>query len=148
MKYLLSNMRHIRCVTPVYSNNFVSEPQSMVSDQCLVSVPNYGAIYPTVLKQRQILQILSACCKRGQSQILMTPFALMYELYQYPIQIMNLYVFNIESQFYVFMSLLTCSSHCIQTCCSVPQCTSPIPHGAPFCNGDVHVCTSLLRDGV
>ena len=28
----------------------------------------------------------------------------------------------------------------------VPQCTSPVPHGAPFCNGDngdVHVCTSL-----
>ena len=36
---------------------------------------------PNDLKQRQILQILSACCNRGQGQILTTLSALMYELY-------------------------------------------------------------------
>ena len=30
----------------------------------------------------------------------------------------------------------------------VPQCTNPVPHGAPLCNWEVHMCTSLLRDGV
>ena len=30
----------------------------------------------------------------------------------------------------------------------LPGSHSPVHHGAPFCNWEVHVCTSLLRDGV
>ena len=73
-----------------------------VSDQCLISVPNFGTIYPMILKQPHILQILSACCKRGQGRILTTLSALMYELYSYPLQIISLYASNIESRFYIF----------------------------------------------
>ena len=29
----------------------------------------------------------------------------------------------------------------------IPQCTSHIPHNAPFCSRNVHVCTVLLQNG-
>ena len=58
---------------------------------------------------------------------------------------MNLYVSNIESRFYVFLWLCLYVHHIVyRPAARVPQCTSPVPRG----NWEVHVCTSLLRDGV
>ena len=90
--------------------------------QCLISVPNYGTIYPMLFKATTDFTDLSACCNRGQGQILTTLSALMYELYQCHTQIINLYVSNIESRFYGLMLLLTCSSQSIyRPAALVPQ---------------------------
>ena len=135
MACLLPNMCHIKCGTRVYQSNLVAEQQPLVSDHCLISVPNYEAIYQVILKQRQILQILSACCRHGQGQILMTLSALMYESY------LN---FMISSHgFYVLYPCLYVHRIASRPDAWVPQCISPTSHSAPYYGGGMHMCAHL-----
>ena len=80
----------------------------------LILVPNWGMIYPMILKKRQILQTLRGSYIHGQGQILMTLSALMYEphviLYTNQIFYQEFYLFHISS--HAFILLLTCSLQC------------------------------------